>query len=78
MYKIKYMVTKEKIITRMAAIDEDIWPQPSVLGVKRPDQSKRIGFSKYIWDGRVNYPEVLKKIYDDINNEYGSNVELPK
>lgn len=78
---IDYMVwnvTKEKIITRMAAIDEDIWPQPSVLGVKRPDQSKRIGFSKYIWDGRVNYPEVLKKIYDDINNEYGSNVELPK
>ena len=78
---IDYMVwnvTKEKITTRMAAIDEDIWPQPSVLGVKRPDQSKRIGFSKYIWDGRVNYPEVLKNIYDKINKEYGTDVAPPQ
>ncbi len=78
---IDYMVwnvTKEKITTRMAAIDEDIWPQPSVLGVKLPDQSKRIGFSKYIWDGRVNYSEVLKNIYDDINKEYGTSVPVPK
>jgi ribonuclease Z len=78
---IDYMVwnvTKEKITTRMAAIDEDIWPQPSVLGVKRPDQSKRIGFSKYIWDGRVNYPEVLKNIYDKINKEYGTDITPPQ
>ncbi len=78
---IDYMVwnvTKEKITTRMAAIDEDIWPQPSVLGVKRPDPSKRIGFSKYIWDGRVNYPEVLKNIYDKINKEYGTDVAPPQ
>jgi len=78
---IDYMVwnvTKEKITTRMAAIDEDIWPQPSVLGVKRPDQSKRIGFSKYIWDGRVNYPEILKNIYDKINKEYGTDIAPPQ
>lgn len=78
---IDYMVwnvTKEKITTRMAAIDEDIWPQPSVLGVQRPDQSKRIGFSKYIWDGRVNYPEILKNIYDKINKEYGTDITPPQ
>ena len=78
---IDYMVwnvTEEKIITRMAAIDEDIWPQPSVLGVQRPDQSKRIGFSKYIWDGRVNYPEILKNIYDKINKEYGTDIAPPQ
>ena len=78
---IDYMVwnvTKEKITTRMAAIDEDIWPQPSVLGVQRPDQSKRIGFSKYIWDGRVNYPEILKNIYDKINKEYGTDIAPPQ
>jgi len=78
---IDYMVwnvTKEKITTRMAAIDEDIWPQPSVLGVQRPDQSKRIGFSKYIWDGRVNYPDILKNIYDKINKEYGTDVAPPQ
>ena len=71
-------VTTDKITTRMAAIDEDIWPQPSVLGNIPADQSKRIGFSKYIWDGRVNYTDVLTKIYDDINEEYGTSVEVPK
>ena len=71
-------VTTDKITTRMAAIDEDIWPQPSVLGNIPADQSKRIGFSKYIWDGRVNYTDVLTKIYDDINKEYGTSVEVPK
>jgi ribonuclease Z len=71
-------VTKEKIKTRMAAVDEDIWPQPSVYGSKPADPSQRIGFSKYIWGGRVNYPQVLKKIYDDINKEYGTNISPPK
>ena len=61
----------------MAVIDEDIWPQKSVLGTLPADGSKRIGFSKYIWDGRVNYTELLKKIYEDINNEYGSSVPDP-
>jgi ribonuclease Z len=71
-------VTKEKITTRMAAIDEDIWPQPSVFGNKPANPNDRIGFSKYIWDGRVNYSDVLTKIYDDINEEYGTSVEVPK
>ncbi len=71
-------VTKEKIITRMAAIDEDIWPQPSVFGSKPPDPTQRIGFSKYIWEGRVNYHDVLKNIYDKINNEYGTSIPVPQ
>jgi ribonuclease Z len=71
-------VTKEKINTRMAAIDEDIWPQPSVLGSKPADPSKRIGFSKYIWEARVNFSEVLKKIYDDVNKEYGTDIQPPQ
>jgi ribonuclease Z len=78
---IDYMVwnvTKEKITTRMAAIDEDIWPQPSVYGSKPADPTQRIGFSKYIWDGRVNYSEVLKNIYDKINKEYGTDVAPPQ
>jgi ribonuclease Z len=71
-------VTKESITTRMAAIDEDIWPQPSVYGNKPADQSRRIGFSKYIWGGRVNYKDVLKKVYDDVNKEYGTSVPVPE
>jgi ribonuclease Z len=78
---IDYMVwniTKEKITTRMAAIDEDIWPEPSVIGSQPPDPSKRIGFSTYIWDGRVNYSEVLKNIHDKINKEYGTDIAPPQ
>ncbi len=71
-------ITKEKITTRMAVIDEDIWPTPSVFGTRPADQSKRIGFSKYIWDGRVNYTELLAKIYEDINDEYDTSVPVPK
>ena len=41
-------------------------------------QSRRIGFSKYIWGGRVNYQDVLKKIYDDVNKEYGTSVPVPE
>ena len=71
-------ITKENITTRMAAIDEDIWPQPSVFGNRPADGSKRIGFSEYIWEGRVNYSDVLKNIYDDINKEYGTSIAPPK
>ena len=70
-------VTKDNITTRMAVVDEDIWPQPSVLGTLPADRTKRIGFSDYIWGGRVNYTELLKKIYEDINSEYGTDVPLP-
>jgi len=70
-------VTKDKITTRMAVIDEDIWPEPSALGKRPPNAKDRIEFSEYIWDGRVNYPELLKKIYEDINNEYGTSVPVP-
>ncbi len=71
-------VTKEKITTRMAAVDEDIWPEPSVFGSKPANPKDRIGFSEYIWGGRVNYKEVLEQIYGEINKEYGTSVEVPK
>jgi len=71
-------VTKDKITTRMAVIDEDIWPQPSAFGKRPPNTKDRIEFSEYIWDGRVNYTEVLKKIYEDINKEYGTSIPAPK
>ncbi len=71
-------ITKENITTRMAVIDEDIWPTPSVFGTRPADRSKRIGFSKYIWDGRINYTELLAKIYEDINDEYDTSVPVPE
>ncbi len=73
-----FNVTKEEVRVRMAAIDEDIWPQPATQPKLPPDLSKRIGFSKEIIDGRLPYPEVVKGIYDDINERYGTDVKAPQ
>jgi len=72
-----FNITKDDIRVRMAVIDEDIWPQPAVGKKIPPDASKRIGFSEYISGGRVPYEEVVKKLYDDINEKYGTNIPAP-
>jgi ribonuclease Z len=70
-------ITKDDIRVRMAVIDEDIWPQPAVGEKEPPDRSKRIGFSDFTLSGREPFPEVVQKIYDEINTEYGTNEEVP-
>ncbi len=71
-----YNVTKDDITVRMSAIDEDIWPSPSALG-KKPAIGERIIFTDFIMEGRVNYSDIIKKYYDDINEEYNSTVPYP-
>jgi ribonuclease Z len=73
-----FNITKDEIRVRMAVIDEDIWPQPAVGKKLPPDASKRIGFSEFISGGRVNYKEVVDKIYSDINKKYGSDIPAPQ
>ena len=71
-------VTKDDIRVRMAVIDEDIYPQPAASGPKLPpDPSKRVGFSEYITEGRVVFEDVVKKLYERVNTEYGSDEEPP-
>ncbi len=73
-----FNVTKDDIRVRMAAIDEDIWPQPSVTEKLPADPSQKIGFSDFIKDGRVPYSDVVEKIYADINKRFGSNEQPPE
>lgn len=73
-----FNVTKEEVRVRMAVIDEDIWPQPAVGKKLPPDPNKRIGFSDYITSGRVNFKEVVDRIYADINKEYGTSIPAPQ
>ena len=73
-----FNVTKDDVRVRMAAIDEDIWPQPPTQQKMRPDRSIRVGFSEYIIGGRVPFSEVVQEIYDAINEEYGTNIEPPR
>jgi ribonuclease Z len=73
-----FNVTKEDIRVRMAAIDEAIWPQPSVTETLPADPKERVGFSDYIMKGRVVYEDVIKFYYDQTNNMFGTDYKPPK
>ncbi len=73
-----FNVTKDNIRVRMAVIDEDIWPQPSITETLPADPSQTIGFSDYIKEGRVPYSDVVEKIYADTNKRFGTNLKAPK
>jgi len=73
-----FNVTKEEIKVRMAAIDEDIWPQPSTIPILPPDVNlQRTFLSEYMKGGRVVHKEVLERVYDHINKLYGTNIPVP-
>jgi ribonuclease Z len=74
-----FNVTKDDIKVRMAAIDEDIWPQPSTIPLVPPDPSiRRVGFSQEMLAGRVVHKELLEELYAEHNAKYGSNFKLPQ
>ena len=73
-----FNVTKEKIRVRMAAIEESVWPLPSVTDKLPADPKKRVGFSKYIIGGRVVFEDVVRTYYEQTNKKYGTNLKPPK
>ena len=72
-----FNVTKEDVNVRMSVIDEDIWPLPSTIEQLPPDFSKAVGFSDYIQNGRDIFVDIIKKYYDDTNEDYGTEVPYP-
>ena len=73
-----FNVTKDNIRVRMAAIDEAIWPLPSITKKEPADPAKRVGFSKFIFGGRVVYKDVIKFYYDQTNKMFGTHYKPPK
>jgi ribonuclease Z len=73
-----FNVTKDDIKVRMAAIDEAVWPLPSIYPPQAADPSKRVGFSDYVTDGRVVFKDVIKFYYDQTNEMFGTDFEPPK
>jgi len=71
-------VTKEEIKVRMSSINEDIWPLPSLTDKLPADPNDKVGFSKYISDGRVVYDNVLKYYYDQTNKMFGTDYKVPE
>jgi ribonuclease Z len=64
-------VTKDKIRTRLAIIDEDVWPPPATEKPQLPDASTRVAYSKFVVDGKLDMHKTIQPIYDEINKQYG-------
>jgi ribonuclease Z len=73
-----FNVNKDDIRVRMAAIEEAIWPQPSVYPAQAADPNDRVGFTQYLIDGRVVFDDVIKFYYDQTNKMFGTDFEPPK
>ena len=72
-----FNVTKDDIRVRMAAIEEAVWPQPSVSKKLDADPSKRVGFSDYINNGRHVFEDVIRQYYEQTNKEFGTDFKPP-
>jgi len=72
-----FNVTKDEIKVRMAVVDEDVWPQASITKKLPADPKDRIGFSKFIAEGRVVFDDVIKYYYDQTNKMFGTNIKPP-
>jgi ribonuclease Z len=70
-------VTQDNVRTRMCAINEDVWPQPSITKTLPADPSKRFGFSDYLMSGRHVFEDVIKQYYKETNEEFDTNYEPP-
>jgi len=77
-YMVFNVTEGEDVRVRMAVRDEDIWPQPAVQGKETPDPTMKVGFSDYIYGGRVNFKEIVDKIYSDINEKYDTDIPAPQ
>jgi len=74
-----FNITEDDIRVRMAAVDEDIWPQASTIPLVPPDPALvRTEFSQMMLEGRVVHYDVLEEIYAEINAMFGSNARVPR
>ena len=73
-----FNVTKDEVRVRMAAIDEDIWPLPSIYPPKAADPSQRVGFTDFLIQGRDVFKEVIDQYYSETNEMFGTNFEPPQ
>ena len=73
-----FNVTKDDVRVRMSAIDEDIWPLPSITKKLSADPKERVGFTDFLLGGRVVYTDVIKFYYDQTNKMFGTDYHPPK
>ena len=72
-----FNVTKDDIRVRMAVINEDVFPLPSVDPKAPANPEDRVGFTDFINSGRVVFADVIKAIYADVNERFGTDYAPP-
>ena len=72
-----FNVDKNGHKVRMSAIDEDVWPSNSVYGKAAPT-GQPVMPTGFTMQGRVNYNDVVKEYYDNINKLYNEKVPYPQ
>ena len=65
-------------MTKDAAIDEAVCPQPSIYPPLAADPKGRVGFSKYVFGGRVVFKDVIEFYYDQMNKIFGTDFKPPR
>jgi ribonuclease Z len=70
-------VTKDDIRVRMAVVNHDAWPLPSVTEKLPADPEDRVGFTQFLLDGREVFTEVVQAIYDQTNAQFGTDIPAP-
>ena len=80
-------VTKDKITTRMAVVEEHTWAPPNAVPPNPPDPSDRDAFSKRLgWDvgytdfianGKWDVDDVLRPIYEEASKMVGREFPYP-
>ena len=73
-----FNITKDDIKVRMAVLDEDAWPLPSITETLPADPKDRVGFSDFIVGGRVPFQEVVDRVYKEVNEAFGTDVPAPQ
>ena len=72
-----FNVTKDDVRVRMSAIDEAIWPSPAQKEKQPPDTSKMVPMSEFVRSGARQMEDVVEQIYAEINERYGTDIEVP-
>ncbi|MGI9372765.1 MAG: guanitoxin biosynthesis MBL fold metallo-hydrolase GntH [Hyphomicrobiales bacterium] len=78
---VDYMVwniTKDDIRVRMAVVNEDVWPLPSVTEKLPADPNDAVGFSEFITGGREVFTDLIEETYAEINEMFGTDIPTPK
>ena len=81
-------VTKDKITTRMAIVEEATWSPPWTMTPAVPQMEDRkrfeerlgttIGFSEFTKSGFWNVDDVLKPIYKNASDKFGREFKYPE